>query len=260
MDASESLSWLYNDFTLFQYYQFLFLMYTDKDSNLICDLRTKYGEESVRTIRKWEITIKKMADYRNHRRFTLRCIKASITPVSCKLKNPLKTKESYNIIHKVEKHLLYEQVRNINNTLESLDKQRETQYRKFKDMLFNSNQHVQDPDLDLERSRLFINKIKDHRHSKIKEKHTNKFKRLYFKWQGYHHNLNSHCSKYRQPRPPKHLEQTLKCAIQYFQHFHYNFQPNYSFCHTHGPHTFQQHNRFQPSTQASTPPASAIHV
>ena len=125
MDASKSLSWFYNDFTLFQQYQILFLMYTDKDSNLISDLRTKYGEESVRSIRKWEITIKKMADYRNHKRAMLRCIKASITPVSCKLKNPLKTKKSYNIIHKAEKQLLYEWVRNINNTLESLDKQRD---------------------------------------------------------------------------------------------------------------------------------------
>ena len=110
--------------------------------------------------------------------------------VSCKLKNLLKTKKSYNIIHKAEKQLLYEWVRNINNILESLDKQRETQYRKFKDLLFNSNQHVQDPDLDLERSRLFINRIKDHRHNKIKEKHINKFERLYFKCHGYLHNPN----------------------------------------------------------------------
>ena len=111
-------------------------MYTDKDSNLIGDLRTKYGAESVRSIRKWEIIFKKMADYRNHRRFMLKCIKASITPVSCKLKNPLKSKKSYDIIHKAEKQLLYEQIRNINNTLEALDKQRETQYRKFKDTVF----------------------------------------------------------------------------------------------------------------------------
>ena len=74
----------------------------DKDSDLISDLRTKYGDESVRTFRKWEITVKKIADFRNHRRFTLKCIKASITPVSCKLKNPLKTRKSYNIIQTVE--------------------------------------------------------------------------------------------------------------------------------------------------------------
>ena len=61
-------------------------------------------------------------------------------------------------------------------------------------MLFNSNsnQHVQDPDLDLERSRLFINKIKDHRDGKIKEKHIDKFERLYYKCHGYLHNLNRH--------------------------------------------------------------------
>ena len=138
MDTSKSLSWFYNDFTLFQHYQFLFLVYTDKDSNLISDLRTKYGEESVRSFRKWEIIIKKMADYGNHRRFMLKCIKASITPISCKLKNPLKSKKSYDIIHKVEKQLLYECIRNINNTLEAIDKQRETQYRKFKDTVLNS--------------------------------------------------------------------------------------------------------------------------
>ena len=46
-------------------------MYTNKDSNLISYLRTKYGEDCVRLLRKWEITVKKMADYRNHRRLTL---------------------------------------------------------------------------------------------------------------------------------------------------------------------------------------------
>ena len=146
-------------------------MYTDKDSNLISDLRTKYREESVSSIRKWEITVKKMANYRNHRRFMLKCIKASITPVSGKLKNPLKTSKSYNIIHKVEKQLLYECIRNINNILDTLDKQRETQYKKFKDMLYKPNLHVQDPtpNSDLERSRLFINKLKNIGITKQKE-------------------------------------------------------------------------------------------
>ena len=155
-------------------------MYTDKDSNLISDLRTKYGEDSVRTFRKWEIIIKKMADYRNHRRFMLKCIKASITPVSCKLKNPLsyKSSRSYQIIHKAEKQLLYEHIRNINNTLATLDKQREDQYKKFKDAI---SSHNLDHEQDLDRSRLFINRIKEHRHDKIKKKHIKKFKKLHFK-------------------------------------------------------------------------------
>ena len=163
-------------------------MYTDKDSNLISDLRTKY-EDSVRTFRKWEIIVKKMVDYRNHRRFTLKCIKASITPVSCKLKNPLsyKSTRSYQIIHKAKKQLLYKRIRNINSILATLDKQREDQYQKFKDIL---NQNNQEHEQYLDRSRTFINRIKEHRHNKIKNKHIDKLEKLYFKRFGYHHNIN----------------------------------------------------------------------
>ena len=173
----KACQWFYNDFTLFSALPVLFNMYTDKDSNLISDLRTKYGEESVRYFRKWEIIVKKMADYRNHRRFTLKCIKASITPVSCKLKNPLSYKScrSYQIIHKVKKQLPYEQIRNINSILATLDKQREDQYKKFKDIL-NQNNQERECEQYLDRSRTFINRIKEHRHDKIKNKHIDKFK------------------------------------------------------------------------------------
>ena len=110
-----------------------------------------------------------MADYRNHRRFTIKCIKASITPISCKLKNPLsyKSSRSYQIIHKAKKQLLYKRIRNINSILATLDKQREDQYQKFKDSL-SQNQNNQQFEQYLERSRTFINKIKEHRHDKSK--------------------------------------------------------------------------------------------
>ena len=77
----------------------------------------------------------KMADYWNHRRFTLRCIKASLTPVSCKLKNPLKTNRSYNIIHKAEKQLLYEKIRNINSILCMYEHNRYKQYSCLRNMI-----------------------------------------------------------------------------------------------------------------------------
>ena len=69
-------------------------------------------------------------DFRNHRRFMIKCIKASITPISCKIKNPLQTKikRSYDIIHKAEKHFLYERIRNINNTLDMLEQNRSQYY------------------------------------------------------------------------------------------------------------------------------------
>ena len=64
-------------------------MDTNHDGNIFKYLKDQYGEESIGLVRKWENTIKKMKDFRNHRRFTLRCIKVTSTPVSCKLKkNP----------------------------------------------------------------------------------------------------------------------------------------------------------------------------
>ena len=104
-----------------------------------------------------------------------------------------KSSTSYQIIHKVEKQLLYERITNINSILATLDKQRENQYQKFKDTL---NQNNLDHEQYLERSRTFINRIKEHRHDKIKEKHINKFKKLYFKRYGYHHNRNRHTSSF----------------------------------------------------------------
>ena len=142
-----------------------------------------------------------MADYRNHRQFTLRCIKASITPVSCKLKTPpsFRSSKSYQIIHKAEKQLLYECIRNINGILAMLDKQRTDQYSKFKGILSNQTTNrdpisVSDTPCDqiLDRARLFINRIKEHRHDKIKARQQNKFEWLFFKIHGCHHNLSRH--------------------------------------------------------------------
>ena len=92
-------------------------MDTNKGSNLFKYLKDKSGEELLRN---WEFIVKKMADYRNHRHFILRYIKVRITPVSCKIKNPLqfKTTSSYHIIHKSERQLLYDRDRNINRVLD----------------------------------------------------------------------------------------------------------------------------------------------
>ena len=184
----------------------------------------------------------------------LKCIKVSITPVSCKLKNPFKSRKSYNIIHKVEKQLLYERIRNINNTLETLEEQRKRQYPQFKDMLNMPNQHVQDadPDSDLDRSKLFINKIKEHRHNKTKRRQIDKFNYLFFKCYGYHHNL------IRQPQNLENID--TKCTLSGHQDVPSSFssaptQTSSSTCHTHGPHTFHQcrlYNSTQHNTQAST--------
>ena len=63
----------------------------------------------------------KISDYKNHRRFLLRCLSKRVTPVSLKLKNNIRTYKSNCIIHQAEKKLLNERIRNINNTIECLN-------------------------------------------------------------------------------------------------------------------------------------------
>ena len=65
-------------------------MDSNKVSDLFQYLKDKYREECVKLLRFWGFTVKKMVDHRNHRRFTFRCIRAGITPLSCKIRNPPK--------------------------------------------------------------------------------------------------------------------------------------------------------------------------
>ena len=69
---------------------------------------------------------KKMADFANHRRFTLRCLKEDLVPVSIHFTKNIKTPNRLQIIRKAEKALLNERVRSINNTLNMLKSQQDT--------------------------------------------------------------------------------------------------------------------------------------
>ena len=122
-----------------------------------------------------------MVDYRNHRRFTLQYIKVEITPVSCRLKNPLKSKKGYHIIHRVETQLLYERVRNINKILYMYENKRAECYAKLKNLIH---------DKDISECSLLINKIKENMHSKIREKQIDEFDRCFKKYSGYHNNFS----------------------------------------------------------------------
>ena len=62
-----------------------------------------------------------ICDYKSNRRFSLRCFSNDLILVSLKLKNNLRTHKSDCIIHRAERSLLNERIRNINNILERLD-------------------------------------------------------------------------------------------------------------------------------------------
>ena len=76
-----------------------------------------------------------MADFRNHRWFTIKCLKNNNIPVSVKLKTNIKTTKGLDIIRRAEKQLLNEHIRSINQQLELFMLKRDTCTIKLKELL-----------------------------------------------------------------------------------------------------------------------------
>ena len=77
--------------------------------NLHLHLKEEFGEESVFLLQQWEKIEKKMADFQNHRRFSLKCLSYDVIPVSIRLKTNVRTAKGLEIIKKTERKLLNEQ-------------------------------------------------------------------------------------------------------------------------------------------------------
>ena len=92
-------------------------MLPNRMRNIHTYIGSEYGKERVQTFGHWEKLQYKMADFENHRRFSLRCLSKDIIPVSVRLKSNIKTPKGEYIVRKVERDVLNESVRSINNTI-----------------------------------------------------------------------------------------------------------------------------------------------
>ena len=108
----------------------------------------------------------KMADFKNHRKFSLRCLSADIIPVSIRLKSNIKSPKGFNIIKRAEKALLNERNRMVNNTITMLEKEIDT----CMDELYNTIDREM-----MEDCMVFIKTRKESRHLKTQLRQINKF-------------------------------------------------------------------------------------
>ena len=67
-----------------------------------------------------------MADFQNHRRFSLRCLKQEVILVSIRIKSNVKTPRGLYIVKRAEKALLNKRIRSVNNTINMLKTQIDT--------------------------------------------------------------------------------------------------------------------------------------
>ena len=101
-------------------------------------IRTEFGRESGAIVIRWEQLEKMIANYCNHRRFTLRCLGQKITPVSLRLnKSNIKTPRGIKILESAEKQLIDERVRSIKNTIAICMNLTDTCIKDLKELISN---------------------------------------------------------------------------------------------------------------------------
>ena len=139
--------------------------------NLIHVLEEKYGENSIGIFRNWEKMEGKVSDFKNHRRFLLRCLSHGVTPVSLKLKNLTRTKKGEGISKRAEKQLLNERIRNINYKIEKFQHDQHMYEKQLREIL-------QDDQIMWNACKEEVLKRKEVRHQKVLKRQISKFDRL----------------------------------------------------------------------------------
>ena len=89
----------------------------ERKMNIHAELRAKFGQRSLKIYQRWEKFECKMADFQNHRCFSLRCLSNGLIPTSIRLKSTIKTPKGKYIIRKAELALLNERIRAINSSI-----------------------------------------------------------------------------------------------------------------------------------------------
>ena len=131
--------------------------------DLFTDVRGLYGQSTVKKIRDLENINKKISRHKNHLTFT------HVTPISLKLKCPIRTNKAQSIIKKAEKELLRDRIRIISNKIGNLE---------TKHQVINSDlETLVNPEVK-SRVDFHVNKSRQAEFSKCKTRQIRKLERL----------------------------------------------------------------------------------
>ena len=142
---------------------------TNRMRSIHMNLATEYGRENVKIFRRWEKLERKMADFANHRRFTLRCLSKGLVPVSICLTKNIRTPKGLQIVKRAERALMNERIRSINNTLNMVRCLRDTCINQLREVL---------NDTWMDKCIEYIEVGREHQHLKTLERQKLKFERL----------------------------------------------------------------------------------
>ena len=143
-------------------------------------IKEEFGQRNIFLMQQWENLEKMMADYRNQQRFTIKCLKREVIPISIRLKTNIKTSKGLQIIRRAEKQLLNECIRSINNTLELLMMKRNTCIAELNDTIFDK----EDDQKTFEECETLIKRVTEYHHNNVMQRQKQKFEALQQKTSG----------------------------------------------------------------------------
>ena len=141
----------------------------ERKMNIHTELRSKYGQGSLKIYQRWEKFECKMADFLNHRHFSLRCLSKGLIPTSIRLRSNIKTPKGKYIIKKAELALLNERIRAINNSI--------AMFKIVIDICMIQLESILDKKT-MEDCYRYIEYRREGRHQKTLDRHISKFNRM----------------------------------------------------------------------------------
>ena len=140
-------------------------------------MKEEFGQRSIFLLQQREKLEKKMANYRNHLRFPIKCLKNEVILVSIRLKTNVKTSKGLQIIRRAERQLLHECIRSINNTLELLMMKRDTCIQELKDTMLEKEDQEDDQKI-FEECGTLIKRVIECWHNRVMQRQKQKFEAL----------------------------------------------------------------------------------
>ena len=133
------------------------------------ELKEKYGLETLQLLQLWEKSVIRECDYRNHRIFTLRCISKDLILVSVRLRSACCkiSQEARKLIEKAERQLLQDRVKCINTAIEATINTINNSRSRLASIVTNTT--------ELDQCSRFIDKVREDRYAKVKDRQIRKF-------------------------------------------------------------------------------------
>ena len=100
-----------SDTNLLVPWEVVVIMSSQQDLSLKQELRNRYGRETTNLVKSYERCVEKLARYKNHVVFNLRCKSSGVVPPCLRVRPPLKTVRAQRIAERASEGFLQERIR-----------------------------------------------------------------------------------------------------------------------------------------------------